>query len=73
MGGDHDLTLAVVGEEVVSDRVGLAGGTVTIKIDGALAVEVGGRLVMVEVGKECLLPVGVAPVGAVGRRRRRVP
>src|SRR5580704_2359946 len=31
-GGDHDLALAVVGEEVVSDGVGLAGGTVPITI-----------------------------------------
>src|ERR1700722_7264053 len=51
-GCDHDLSFTVLGEEMMSDRVGLAGRTVAIKIDGALTVEVGGRLEAVEISED---------------------
>ena len=51
-GCDHDLAFTVLGEEMMSDRVGLAGRTVAIKIDGALTVEVDGRLEAVEISED---------------------
>src|SRR4249920_787244 len=36
--GDHDLAVACFGEEVVGDRVALAGGAVAVDRDRALAV-----------------------------------
>ena len=38
--GDHDLAVAVLGEEVVGDRVTLARGAVAVDRDRALPVEV---------------------------------
>src|SRR6185312_6738460 len=46
---DHDLALAVGREQVMRDRVALTGRTVTVKRDRALAVEVRGRVVLLEV------------------------
>src|ERR1700748_469476 len=54
---DHDLALAVGGEQVVRDRVALAGGPLAVEHHGALPVEMSRRLVLVqglEDGGKCL-------------------
>src|ERR1700730_12066825 len=49
---DHDLALAVPGEEVVRDRVALTGRVITVERDGALPIEVRGRLVPSEIRED---------------------
>ena len=49
--GDHDLAVAVLGEDVVRDRVALAGRAVAVERDGALPVEVRRGLVAVRSSK----------------------
>src|SRR5262245_20528692 len=56
---DYELADAVFAEHVVRDRVALAGGVPPVDRDRALAVEVGGDLVALEVledGRERLPP-----------------
>src|SRR6185295_3678131 len=48
-GGDHQLALAVLRVEVVSQAIALAGRSAAIQRDLALAVEVRRRVVSVEV------------------------
>src|SRR5690242_10115867 len=47
--GDHDLVGAVFGVDMVGDRVALSARAVTVEDHGALAVEMCGGLVAVEV------------------------
>jgi hypothetical protein len=48
-GGDHQLARSVLGEQVVGQAVALAGRAIAVQGDRALPVEVGPRLVAVEV------------------------
>ena len=49
--GDHDHAVAVFREEVVGDRVALAGRLVAVDRDRALPVEVHHRLVAIQIGE----------------------
>ena len=64
-GRDHDHALAVPGEEVVRDRVALTGRVITVERDGALPIEVPGRLVLIEVRED--RRQRLAPLDDVGR------
>src|SRR5690349_9670137 len=70
---DHDLALAVGGEQVMRDRVALAGGPRAVEFHGVLPVEMSRRLVLVQVlenGRQCL--AAVEDVGRLGARAAHV-